>query len=44
MSSTYNTRPMVPEVLVNGADWAVVRPRPSYAALIGLDQIPDWLR
>ena len=44
MSSTYNTRPMVPEVLVNGADWAIVRPRPSYAALIGLDQIPDWLR
>jgi diaminopimelate decarboxylase len=44
MSSTYNTRPMVPEVLVNGADWAVVRPRPSYEALIGLDQIPDWLR
>ena len=44
MSSTYNTRPMVPEVLVNGAQWAVVRPRPSYEALIGLDQIPDWLR
>ena len=43
MSSTYNTRPMVPEVLVNGALWAVVRPRPSYEALIGLDQIPGWL-
>ena len=43
MSSTYNTRPMVPEVLVNGTDWAVVRPRPSYEALIGLDQIPGWL-
>ena len=43
MSSTYNTRPMVPEVLVNGARWAVVRPRPSYEALIGLDRMPGWL-
>ena len=43
MSSTYNTRPMVPEVLVNGTEWAIVRPRPSYDALIGLDRIPGWL-
>ena len=43
MSSTYNTRPTVPEVLVKGADWAVVRPRPSYDALIGLDRVPGWL-
>jgi len=43
MSSTYNTRPMVPEVLVNGAEWAVVRPRPSYEAIIGLDRVPGWL-
>ena len=43
MSSTYNTRPMVPEVLVNGAQWAIVRPRPSYDALIGLDRMPGWL-
>jgi diaminopimelate decarboxylase len=44
MSSTYNSRLLVPEVLVNGADWAVVRPRPGYADLIGLDRMPEWLR
>jgi diaminopimelate decarboxylase len=44
MSSTYNSRLLVPEVLVNGADWAVVRPRPTYADLIGLDRLPGWLR
>ena len=43
MSSTYNSRLLVPEVLVNGRDWAIVRPRPSYAELIGLDRIPGWL-
>jgi diaminopimelate decarboxylase len=42
-SSTYNTRPLVPEVLVRGADWAVVRPRPTYEDLIGLDRVPEWL-
>ena len=43
MSSTYNTRPLVPEVLVRGGDYAVVRPRPSYDDLIGLDRLPPWL-
>jgi diaminopimelate decarboxylase len=43
MASTYNTRPLVPEVLVRGADFAVVRPRPSYDDLIGLDREPEWL-
>ncbi len=43
MSSTYNTRLLVPEVLVNGAEFAVVRPRPSYDDLIGLDRLPPWL-
>jgi diaminopimelate decarboxylase len=42
-SSTYNSRPLVPEVLVRGADWAVVRPRPSLEDLIALDRLPDWL-
>lgn len=42
-ASTYNSRLLVPEVLVNGAQWALVRPRPSYEALIGLDRVPDWL-
>jgi diaminopimelate decarboxylase len=43
MSSTYNTRLLVPEVLVRGADYALVRPRQTYAALIGQDRLPDWL-
>ena len=42
-SGTYNTRPLVPEVLVRGAESAVVRPRPSLDDLIGLDRLPDWL-
>ena len=43
MSSTYNSRRLVPEVLVRDAEYAVVRPRPSYDALIGLDRLPAWL-
>jgi diaminopimelate decarboxylase len=43
LSSTYNTRPLVPEVLVKGDAFATVRPRQSYDALIGLDRLPDWL-
>ena len=43
MSSTYNSRLLVPEVLVRGNDYAVVRPRPSYEDLIDLDKIPAWL-
>ena len=42
-SNTYNTRRLVPEVLVRGSDHAVVRPRPSYEDVIGLDRVPDWL-
>ncbi|PTW63450.1 diaminopimelate decarboxylase [Breoghania corrubedonensis] len=43
-AGTYNSRRLVPEVLVNGADYAVVRPRPSYEDMIGLDRLPDWLK
>jgi len=42
-AGTYNSRPLVPEVLVKDGDYAVVRPRQSYDELIGLDHIPDWL-
>ncbi len=42
-AGTYNTRALVPEVLVNGADWAVVRPRVEVEELIALDCLPDWL-
>ncbi|MGI9426209.1 MAG: diaminopimelate decarboxylase, partial [Hyphomicrobiaceae bacterium] len=43
MSSTYNSRLLVPEVLVNGDRHAVIRPRQTYEELIGLDRIPDWI-
>jgi len=42
-AGTYNTRALVPEVLVKGADWAVVRPRLDAEALIALDRLPPWL-
>ena len=42
-SSTYNTRALVPEVLVSGNRWSVVRPRVEPAALIALDVVPEWL-
>lgn len=43
MSSTYNTRPLIPEVLVNGEDFAVVRARPTYDDMLSLESLPDWL-
>lgn len=43
MSSTYNSRLLVPEVMVKGTDWAVVRPRLTYEELISLDRLPPWL-
>lgn len=42
-AGTYNSRRLVPEVLVHGADHAIVRPRPTYEDLIGLDRLPGWL-
>jgi diaminopimelate decarboxylase len=42
-AGTYNTRLLVPEIMVSGDDYALVRPRPSYEALIGLDRLPAWL-
>ena len=42
-AGTYNTRALVPEVLVNGADWALVRPRLEVADIIARDRLPAWL-
>jgi diaminopimelate decarboxylase len=42
-AGTYNTRPLVPEVMVNGSEWALVRPRLEVDQLIALDRMPDWL-
>ena len=43
MSSTYNSRPLTPEVLVDGSRWAVVRPRIDIDRLIAADRMPEWL-
>ena len=42
-SSQYNTRPLVPEILVNGENHAVIRRRPSFEEIIALEEMPDWL-
>lgn len=42
-SGTYNSRLLVPEVLVNGDRFHIVRPRTDFDQLIGLDSVPDWL-
>ena len=42
-AGTYNSRLLVPEVLVSGDTYAVIRPRTTYEELIGLDRVPDWL-
>jgi diaminopimelate decarboxylase len=41
-AGTYNSRPLVPEVLVRAGEWAVVRPRVSIEQLIELDRMPPW--
>jgi diaminopimelate decarboxylase len=41
-SGTYNTRPLIAEVLVKGDKWALVRERQTYEELIGLDQLASW--
>lgn len=42
-AGTYNTRLLVPEVLVKGDTFHIIRPRGTYEELIALDSIPDWL-
>jgi diaminopimelate decarboxylase len=43
MASEYNSRPLVPEVLVHEHQFAVIRPRPDYEEMISRDSIPSWL-
>jgi diaminopimelate decarboxylase len=43
MASSYNLRPLVPEVLVTGDRFAVVRRRPDYDEMVALEALPDWL-
>ncbi len=43
MASEYNSRPLVPEVLVSGDHFAVIRARPTYEEMLARDSIPEWL-
>ncbi|MBL1434975.1 MAG: diaminopimelate decarboxylase [Rhodobacteraceae bacterium] len=43
MASEYNARPLIPEVLVKGDQFAVVRPRPTYEEMISRDKLPEWM-
>jgi diaminopimelate decarboxylase len=42
-AGTYNTRALIPEIMVRGDQWSVIRPRLDTDALIGLDRLPRWL-
>ncbi|MFN7095199.1 MAG: diaminopimelate decarboxylase family protein [Burkholderiales bacterium] len=44
MASTYNSRLLVPEVLVKGDQFAVIRPRPTYEDMLRQEIMPDWLK
>ncbi|MDV7270486.1 diaminopimelate decarboxylase [Thioclava sp. A2] len=43
MASEYNSRPLIPEVMVNGDQFAVIRRRPSFEEMLARDTIPEWL-
>jgi diaminopimelate decarboxylase len=43
MAGEYNSRPLVPEVLVDGDRWAVVRARPTYDEMLARESRADWL-
>ena len=43
MSSEYNSRPMIPEILVDGNQFAIVRPRPTLDEMLSRDKIPEWM-
>lgn len=43
MSNEYNTRPLIPEVLVQGDQFAVIRARPTFDEIIARDTIPEWI-
>ena len=44
MSSEYNSRPMIPEVLVDGDQFAVIRPRPTFDEMLNRAKLPEWMQ
>jgi diaminopimelate decarboxylase len=43
MANTYNSRPMVPEVMVDGDKWAVVADRIEPSTILSAERVPSWL-
>jgi diaminopimelate decarboxylase len=43
MASTYNSRPLVPEVMVDGTRFAVIRPRPTIDEMLSAERFPPWM-
>jgi diaminopimelate decarboxylase len=43
MANTYNSRPMVPEVMVDGGKWAVVADRIEPSTILSAERVPEWL-
>ena len=43
-ASQYNSRLLVPEVLVSGEQYCVTRPRPSYESMLAAERVPDWFQ
>jgi diaminopimelate decarboxylase len=43
MASEYNTRPLIPEVLVKADQFAVIRARPTFDEMINRDTVPQWV-
>lgn len=44
MASEYNSRPLIPEVLVDGHQFAVIRPRPTFDEMLNRDKLPEWMQ
>ena len=43
MASSYNTRPLAPEVMVDGTRFAVIRPRPTIDEMLSAERFPPWM-
>ncbi|MBV8392619.1 MAG: hypothetical protein JOY81_05500 [Alphaproteobacteria bacterium] len=43
MASSYNTRPLAPEVMVDGTRFAVIRPRPTVEEMLSTERLPPWM-
>ena len=43
MANTYNSRPLVPETMVDGSKWAVVADRIQPATILAAERVPEWL-